>query len=252
MKKLSTEEKAKRYDDAINRANKVFNCKATDREPGTSICEYIFPEIKESEDDRIRKEIMNHLQYFAKYYNESVPNVYKWLHWIEKQGEKHLENYDEAEKEKSDFVGDGFIKCSANFLDFKEGETYWLEYIGDDMYNVRSDNLLGKTYHITPCQLYTVFKKLTWIEKKGDDNPSIESKFHEGDLVVTTYGKVNKVINVDEDGDGFTLDDGTYFNGSWKDMYHLFTVEDAKKGWTYGDWLPHYCNKCSKHKNKKL
>lgn len=79
--------------------------------------------------------------------------------------EEPLENYDEAEKEKTDFVGDGFIECHADFLDFKEGNTYWLEYIGDDMYNVRSDNLLGKTYHITPCQLYTVFKKLTWFEK---------------------------------------------------------------------------------------
>ena len=87
--------------------------------------------------------------------------------WLEKQGERELENYDEAEKEKADFVGDGFIVCHADFLDFKEGKTYWLEYIGDDKYNVRSDNLLGKTYHITPCQLYTVFKKLTELEKQG-------------------------------------------------------------------------------------
>ena len=86
--------------------------------------------------------------------------------WLEKQGERELENYDEAEKEKADFVGDGFIECHADFLDFKEGNTYWLEYIGDDKYNVRSDNLLGKTYHITPCQLYTVFKKLTWLEEQ--------------------------------------------------------------------------------------
>ena len=85
--------------------------------------------------------------------------------WLEKQG-KNLENYDEAEKEKAGFVGDGFIECQADFLDFKEGNTYWLEYIGDDKYNVRSDNLLGKTYHITPCQLYTIFKKQTWLEKQ--------------------------------------------------------------------------------------
>jgi hypothetical protein len=77
-------------------------------------------------------------------------------------------SYETAEKEKREFVGDGFIKCYADFQDFKEGETYWLEYIGDDKYNVRSDNLLGKTYHITPCQLYTIFKKQTWLEKQGE------------------------------------------------------------------------------------
>ena len=33
----------------------VLNCVATDREHGTSICEYIFPELKESEDEKIRK-----------------------------------------------------------------------------------------------------------------------------------------------------------------------------------------------------
>ncbi len=94
--------------------------------------------------------------------------IEKGLARVEKQKERELVNFDEAEKEKSDFVGDGFIRCFANFLDFKKGETYWLEYIGDDNYNVRSDNLLGKTYHITPCQLYTVFKKITWLEKQGE------------------------------------------------------------------------------------
>lgn len=58
----------------------------------------------------------------------------------------------------------------------------------------------------------------------------IEPKFHEGDWVVTDYGKVNQVITVSEDGEGFTLDDGSYFSGSWKDMYHLWTIQDAKDG----------------------
>ena len=129
----------------------------------------IFPELKESEGEMIRKRLEELI--------EAMPdNSIEFkelkridvLHWLEKQGERKLVNFDEAEKEKSDFVGDGFIRCLANFLDFKKGETYWLEYIGDDNYNVRSDNLLGKTYHITPCQLYTVFKKITWLEKQGE------------------------------------------------------------------------------------
>ena len=56
MKELSKEEKAKAYDEALERAKKVFNCEANDREPGTSICEYIFPELAaESEDEKTER-----------------------------------------------------------------------------------------------------------------------------------------------------------------------------------------------------
>lgn len=184
-----------------------------------SICE-IFPELRESEEEKIRKELISFLEGF--YANKNKDRWLAWLekqdankeyvfrplagttienaveqaltqgavvlafngfytpvkgktsekilaeyeNWLEKQGNIDKASYDLAEKEKREFVGDGFIKCYADFQDFKEGETYWLEYLGNDNYNVRSDNLLGKTYHITPCQLYTIFKKQTWLEKQ--------------------------------------------------------------------------------------
>ena len=152
----------------------------------------LIPELAESEEGKIKKIIKQSLKSFFEGKLSSGTNDVDYamcLTWLEKQGEKHLENYDEAEKEKADFVGDGFIECHANFLDFKEGNTYWLEYIGDDKYNVRSDNLLGKTYHITPCQLYTIFKKQTWLEKQGEQKPivvdNIEPKFKVGDTMRT-------------------------------------------------------------------
>lgn len=112
--------------------------------------------------------------------------VNEYYSWIKKQGE-YLENYDEEEKEKADFVGDGFVECHADFLDFKEGNTYWLEYIGDDKYNVRSDNLLGKTYHITPEQLYCVFTK---------QHCPKENNVNEETNGPTAYGKyVDKCLN---------------------------------------------------------
>ena len=75
-------------------------------------------------------------------------------------------------------------------------------------------------------------KWIAWLEKQGEQKPAdrVEPKFKIGDWVVTSYGKVNQVITVDEDGDGFTLDDDTYFSGSWKDGYHLWTIKDAKDG----------------------
>ena len=55
MKELSNEEKAKRYDEAIERATKWYD--ANTNEGYRGIFEDIFPELKENEDERIRKAI---------------------------------------------------------------------------------------------------------------------------------------------------------------------------------------------------
>jgi hypothetical protein len=155
-------------------------------------------------------------------------------------------SYEIAEKEKCEFVGDGFIKCYGNFQDFKEGETYWLEYVGNDNYNVRSDNLLGKTYHITPCQLYTVFKKMTWLEKQGEQKPfdyenaniqqkdfapKAEPKFKNGQWIVWQ----DKYYKVNYNGCGYELVDQNGLitsleYGTIEENAHLWTIADAKDG----------------------
>ena len=66
--------------------------------------------------------------------------------------------------------------------------------------------------------------------EKQDELLSAASKFKVGDWVVTDYGKVSQVVSVDNAGDGYTLDDGVYFSGSWCDMYRLWTIADAKDG----------------------
>ena len=173
MKELSIEDKAKRYDEVFNAAKEWYN-NPNSSSIGKSYLYAVFPELRESEDDRIRKELIGFLR--------NIPNsnytCEEMALWLEKQGDIDKTSYEIAEKEKCEFIGDGFIKCYASFQDFKEGETYWLEYIGNDNYNVRSDNLLGRTYHITPCQLYTIFKKQTWLEKQGT-----QPRFNIGDVI---------------------------------------------------------------------
>lgn len=86
MKELSIEQKAKAYDEAISMAKKFYtpdsnnvNLKAT--------LEMIFPELKESEDERIRKAIIDYFrwnpdgQLLNEFSNREV------LAWLEKQGE---------------------------------------------------------------------------------------------------------------------------------------------------------------------
>ena len=69
-------------------------------------------------------------------------------------------NFEKAEKEKKDFVTSNFIRCIKKVKGFNEGEAYWLEYIGDDTYVGRSDNVLNSTFNITPKELFTHFKRL--------------------------------------------------------------------------------------------
>ena len=111
---MTQEEKAKAYDEAIKRARKVNKGEDIDVESGTSLCEYIFPELKESEDE---------LTWLTKYIKEEVYNLsidirddedrimlkklQKALAWFEKQGEKPKEVTCTHEVE----TGNGSIKA---------------------------------------------------------------------------------------------------------------------------------------------
>ena len=72
-------------------------------------------------------------------------------------------NTRETENEKYEYVSGKFIRCVNSFNGFSKGETYWLEYINDDIYVGRSDNILNKKFHITPKQL---FQNFILMEKK--------------------------------------------------------------------------------------
>ena len=58
---MNIEEKAKRYDEALERA-KQFSENPLLEDSG-SVVEYIFPELKESGDEKIRREIYGALKY---------------------------------------------------------------------------------------------------------------------------------------------------------------------------------------------
>ena len=78
------EEKAKAYDEALERARALNKGKDVDVESGTTTCEYIFPELKESEDEKIRKEIISILR--NAYWTSNKNRFNELVAWIEKQG----------------------------------------------------------------------------------------------------------------------------------------------------------------------
>ena len=89
MKKLSVEEKAQRYDEALEKARQIHDA---DRVSGIELttCEEIFPELTESEDERIRSAMLRGFN--SMYANQAVPTfagepIRDIIAWLEKQGE---------------------------------------------------------------------------------------------------------------------------------------------------------------------
>jgi len=83
MKELSIKEKAKHYDEAIERANELMYVSDKDSLQCKTV-EHIFPELKESEDERIRQRIIHALHGDVLEMSE----IKEAIAWLEKQGEK--------------------------------------------------------------------------------------------------------------------------------------------------------------------
>jgi hypothetical protein len=180
MKELSIEEKAKAYDEAIERAKQLSKELTVD-----DIVEEIFPALKESEDEKIRKQIKQFIR--SRGMSLAQSKVDSWIAWIEKQGETDKESYEISEKEKCDFVSGQFIECRKSFDEFKEDNSYWFEYVGNDTYIGRSDNILNKKFHITPRQLYCLFTQ---------EHCPKENNVNEETNAPTGYGKyVDECLN---------------------------------------------------------
>ena len=113
----------------------------------------------ESEDDKIRKEIVSAINIYCSEYHRGTKVRNDMLAWLENQDNIDKTSYEIVEKEKYDFVTGHFIECRKSFNEFKKDNSYWLEYIGNDTYIGRSDNILNKEFHITPRQLYHLFSQ---------------------------------------------------------------------------------------------
>ena len=77
---MTIEEKAKAYDEALEKSKRLY-------EQGTitESLAYIFPELKESEDEKIRKALISFLK--SPFVNENITDehVAPWIAWLEKQ-----------------------------------------------------------------------------------------------------------------------------------------------------------------------
>lgn len=107
---MTQEEKAKAYDEALERAKKWYNAPNVDKIPtfGNRVIEEIFPELKESEDERIRKALVEMVHDTT---GDSLwidYNVHKEdaLAWLEKQGKSSDQIHYWTEEEIEPIISD--------------------------------------------------------------------------------------------------------------------------------------------------
>ena len=84
MKKFTIEEKAKRYDEAIERA-KLSRAQLLDIGEEATEIEHIFPELKESEDEKIKRCISDVVRKYGMEFTTGTVTKEKMLTWLEKQ-----------------------------------------------------------------------------------------------------------------------------------------------------------------------
>ena len=78
---MTQEEKAKAYDEALERAKQLQH--------NNAFVTTVFPELKESEDERMRKEIIEYLNSQIPIAEENELLCFKqWISWLEKQKEQ--------------------------------------------------------------------------------------------------------------------------------------------------------------------
>lgn len=94
---MTIEEKAKAYDEALERAKRLYNSTLTNGLNSVDL-EDIFPELCESEDERVRKELLDFMRSFWADHKESLPQVSRWVTYLEKQKEQKPAEYLPKEK----------------------------------------------------------------------------------------------------------------------------------------------------------
>ena len=158
-----------KYEQALSKAKDMLNYKEVRRED----MEYIFPELAESEDEGIRKEIIN---YFEHYPNIIVKRERKsdYIAWLEKQcKQKHT-----AEE----------VLIKAGLKPYKDGDQ-WCILLGDNI----QEGICGFGNTIEDA-LYAFLKDLITSqgEQKPADKVEQEFKVKKGEWYVCTNTFVSK------------------------------------------------------------
>jgi hypothetical protein len=194
MKELSIEQKAERYDKAIEKAEKWYNAPNIDKIPtfGNRIIEDIFPELYEPEGERIKNEIIDYISTA----DDKVLIPYEsWITWLEKQGKETISQSYLAPKSASQAIKE-IITDNANKVEpkFKVGDwisngacTWRIDLIEDDLYCSNCDRFtcggdiksIDEQYHL-------------WTIEDAKDGDILSYVTDDGNLWIMIYQSLYK------------------------------------------------------------
>ena len=138
MKELTIEEKAKRYDRTIERAKIALDCCGSTSITTKNTIYGILPELRESEDEKIRKDIVAAVETYGDFTQGRKEEIYTWL---EKQGEQKHANKIEPKFHEGDWITNG-IDCTFQIASIENGIYYDTNNCGSDIEST------DKSYHL--------------------------------------------------------------------------------------------------------
>lgn len=206
-KVMTQEEKAKTYDETLERAKECLK----DGTITTIARDYIweiFPELKESEDESIRKELIEQVAYIIPYDDEVdsegdalstyQKRIDKYRAWLEKQGEKKSREWHSEDEQNLNVV-----------LSFIEDEYLrrWLK----DIIHAKYEQCAGCINDMKETK--------------------VEPKFKVGDWISGYYTNY-KVTAINSKGYVVEDTDGNKINILFENekFHHLWTIQDAEDG----------------------
>lgn len=206
---MTQKEKAESYEKALKRAKDALN-DGTISNNAIAYLQDIFPELKESEDERIRKDIISHLKYLGKYCQESMPNVNEWIAWLEKQGKQTLPQTNER----------AWLYLVSDVLTWKDGIG---QYLDDPRVQELAKRLCGEYAQ----KLYNPS-----VLSNQESTDKVKPKFKVGDWVVNKFGQIWHIDSFDKKNYQVSNNIGerSYFSISNQDEMRLWTIDDAKDG----------------------
>lgn len=210
---MTEKEKAKAYDEAIERAKKWHNASNIDK-IDSRIIEEIFPELKESDGEKIKNAILNHLKKMWGNCQDNVCGVHveDAIDWLEKQGDQSSPQTNER----------AWLYLVSDVLTWKDG-------IGQYLDDLRVQELSKRLCSEYAQKLYNP-SNTGKNEQKSTDK--IEPRFKVGDWVVNKFGDSWHIDSFDKKNYQVSDEKGNYnyFPISKQDEMHLWTIQDAKDG----------------------
>ena len=216
MKELSIEEKAKAYDKVREKIALRF---------GSNVAEEIFSEFEESEDERIRKELITHCRNTRCVTEEGAKRIAKWIAWLEKQENKDsqviLPNiiWHDGNEEPEE-------QCEI-LCEWESKDAVWHDVA---FYHADTKTFWNGAEKIEAVVRWIYVNEI--LEKQDEQKPTdkINPKFKVGDWV-TNGIDVYKIKNIDLNEINYSFENGNSSDITLTDnTCHLWSIQDAKAG----------------------